>query len=216
MQLKTVVCIGTGPSLTPEQVETARQKGFELYGCNLIYEMVPDLTLFYSVNYAFYEHYWDKGLSEHTAEKWTTNAKVASHFDGMHWIAEPPGTPSEHRPGLSTDPKMIHHGHGSGGSLVSMAHRNGADRIILLGYDMQYAPDYDGRAQQIGSSDRHYFGEYPQSMQHWPSEKVDRGKHVELIEWYRSIHTQGLVEVVNCTPDSAIDCFEAISIEDIE
>ena len=215
--MKTICCIGTGPSLTLQQIDAARSGGFVLFGCNLVYQDVPDLALFYGVNLAFYEHYWDKGLREHPAEKWTTNKRVVDDFDGMHWIAEPPGQPSEHRMGLSTDPNMIHHGHGSGGSLVSMAYRSGADRIILLGYDMKYAPDYDGLAKKIGSTQRHYFpgGEYPANMQHWPSDQVWGGKHVQLIDWYRSIKKQGLVEIINCTPGSAIDCFPMMDIGDL-
>ena len=206
--MKTVVCIGTGPSLEPQQIEVARQKGFALYGCNLIYQMVPDLALFYSVNYAFWAHYWHIGLKQHPAEKWTTNKKVAEKY-GVNWIAE------TNRPGLSTDPDVIHHGHGSGFSLVSMAHRSGADRIILLGYDMKYAPDYDGVQQQEGSTPRHYFGEYPSSMQHWPSVCIQGGVHTELVGLYRSIKEQGLVEVINCTPGSAIDCFPYMDIQDV-
>jgi len=70
------------------------------------------------------------------------------------------------------------------------------------------APDYDGKSREIGSEPRHYFGEYPHSMQHWPSVKVRGGVHVELLELYRSVADQGLVEIINCTPGSALDCFE--------
>ena len=146
------------------------------------------------------------GLKERPAEKWTTNKEAAERY-GVNWIAE------TNKPGLSTDPDVIHHGHGSGYSLVSMAHRSGADRIVLLGYDMKYAPDYNGKEHEKGSTPRHYFGEYPESMRHWPSVSVQGGVHTELVDLYRSIKEQGLVEVINCTPDSAIDCFERISID---
>ena len=198
MPLKTIVCIGTGPSLTLEQIAIARSKGFILYGCNLTYKIVPDLELLYGCNLAFWEHYWGSGLEKYPAEKWTTNKEASERFR-INWVAE------KNAPGLSTDPDVIHHGHGSGYSLVSMAHRNGADRIVLLGYDMKYAPDYDGKARQIGSVPRHYFGEYPASMQHWPSVSVNGGVHVELVGLYQSIRDQGLVEVVNATPGSALE-----------
>lgn len=139
------------------------------------------------------------------AEKWTVNKQAAQEFY-INWIAE------KNAPGLSTDPDIIHHGHGSGYSLVSMAHRAGAERIVLLGYDMKYAPDYDGKTRQVGSTPRHFFGEYPHSMQHWPSMQVVDGVHVEMLDLYRSIARQGLVEVINATPDSAIDCFERVDI----
>ena len=206
--MKTICCIGTGPSLTTGQIDAARKKGFALYGCNLTYQIVPDLALFYSVNYAFWAHYWHIGLKQHPAEKWTTNKKVAEKY-GVNWIAE------RFQHGLSTDRDIISHGHGSGFSLVSMAHRNGADRIILLGYDCKYSESYDGLEREIGSTPRHYFGEYPSSMQHWPSVSVQGGVHTELVDLYRSIKEQGLVEVINCTPGSAIDCFPYMDIQNV-
>ena len=199
-------CIGTGPSLTAAQVNAARAKGFDLYACNRAYELAPDAKLFYAVNLAFWNHYWTD-LSRLPAEKWTTNREAADKY-GLNWIAE------KNAPGLSTDPSVIHHGHGSGFSLVSMAHMKGYKRIILLGYDLQYAADYNGRARHIGSTPRHFFGEYPASMQHWPSVKVQGGVHVELVDLYRSVAEQGLVEVINATPGSAIDCFERRDIEE--
>lgn len=107
--------------------------------------------------------------------------------------------------GLCEDPKIIHHGHGSGFSLVGIAHKLGATRVLLLGYDLKFAPDYDGQATKIGSKPRHYFGEYPPHLQHWPSAQVKAGVHVELVDLYRSVHEQGLIEIVNCTPGSALE-----------
>lgn len=195
--MKTVVCIGTGPSLTQRQVDAARDKGFTLYVCNNAYQYAPDATLLYAVNKAWWDVYYDE-VKDLICQKWTTNFEAAQEYN-LNWIAE------KNAPGLSEHPDVIHHGHGSGYSLVSMAHRNGADRIVLLGYDLKYAPDYDGRSRQIGSSERHFFGEYPASMQHWPSVQVKNGVHVELVELYRSIKEQGLVEIVNCTPNSALE-----------
>lgn len=179
-----------------------------LYGCNLVYKIVPDLELLYGCNLAFWEHYWDT-LETCPAEKWTTNKEAAERFR-INWIAE------KFMWGLSTDPNVISHGHGSGFSLVSMAHRHGADRIVLLGYDLKYAPDYDGKARRIGSKPRHYFGEYPHSMQHWPSVRVQAGVHTELVELYRCVEEQGLVEIINCSPDSALQgAIESIDIEEL-
>ena len=193
----TVVCIATGPSLTVDQVETARRKCFRLFVCNNAYQVAPDAELLYAVNREWWEHYHG-AVRDLPAEKWTTN-RVAADLYGLNWIAE------RDAPGLSMEPGVIHHGHGSGASLVSMAHQKGARRILLLGYDLKYAPDYDGRRQQVGSSPRHFFGEYPPSMQHWPSVQVKAGVHVQLVEWYRSVAAQGLVELVCCTPGSALE-----------
>lgn len=205
--MNTIVCCATGPSITPEQIETARTKGFRLFVCNNAYELAPDAELLYGCNYAWWAHYWDD-VKELPCEKWTTNREAAGVFN-LNWIAE------RNSPGLSLDAGVIHHGHGSGYSLVSMAWRERPDRIILLGYDCRYSSDYDPQNHYTGSMPRHFFGEYPASMQHWPSVQVRKGVHVELVELYRSIARQGLVEVINCTPDSAIDCFVKMGIEEL-
>ena len=205
----TICCIGTGPSLTLSQVNTARDKGFELYVCNNAFQVALDASLLYGCNYKWWKHYY-KDVKDLPCEKWTTNKQAADEF-GINWIAE------KNERGLSNDPNVIHHGHGSGYSLVSMAHRAGADRIVLLGYDLRYAADYDGKQQKRGATPRHYFGdEYPASMQHWPSVKVKDGVHVELVDLYKSIKDQGLVEIINCTPGSAlIDCLGYVDIGDL-
>lgn len=191
--------------MTSQQVDVARSKGFELYACNNAIIMAPDAALLYAVNYRWWKHYHEQ-VKTLPCEKWTTNRLAADEF-GLNWIAE------KNAPGLSQDRDIIHHGHGSGFSLVSMAYRNGAKRIILLGYDLKYSQDYDGRNRQPGSAPRHFFGEYPSAMQHWPTVKVKNGVHVELVEMYREVKRQGLVEIINATPDSAIDCFDQVEIE---
>ena len=202
--MKTVVCIGTGPSLTPEQIVAARRRQFALYACNNAIFMAPDARVLYAVNLAWWDHYHDQ-IMDFPCSRWTTNKDAASKY-GLNWIAE------KNAPGLSTDPMVVHHGHGSGYTMVNLAFLQGAERIILLGYDLKYAADYDGKARQVGSSPRHYFGEYPSSMQHWPSVQVKDGVHVELLDLYRSVAEQGAVEILNATPDSAIDCFPRINI----
>lgn len=197
MGTSEIACIGTGPSLTMDQVEAARRRGFRLFGCNNVYQIVPDLELLYACNEGWWRTYWED-VRNHPCEKWTTNRGAAETY-GINWIAE------RDAPGLSTDPDVIHHGHGSGYSLVSMAHKAGAKRVVLLGYDLKYAPDYDGRARSVGSAPRHYFGEYPASLQHWPSVQVKGGVHVGLVDLYRSIRDQGLVELINATPGSALE-----------
>lgn len=193
---KTIVCIGTGPSLTDQQISTAREKGFTLFGCNNVFQRVPDLELLYGCNAAWWDTYW-KELKKHAAEKWTTNQQAARRYQ-INWIGERMGQ------GLCEEPNVIHHGHGSGYSLVSMAHKKGATRILLLGYDLKYPSGYNAAAHDPGGA-RHYFGEYPKHLQHWPSVNVKDGIHFELVELYRSIHEQGLIEIINCSPGSALD-----------
>lgn len=199
----TVICIGTGPSLAQQQIETAKGKGW-LFGCNNVWELTA-LAVHYACNLQWWDHYWPQAQSS-PGEKWTTNAEAARKY-GLEWIAE------KNAPGLSTDDRIVHHGHGSGYTLVNLAYLMGASRIVLLGYDLKYAPDYSGYSCSVGSSPRHYFGEYPEPLQHWPKVKVHNGVHVELLDLYRSVAKQGAVEILNATHDSAIDCFPRVSID---
>jgi hypothetical protein len=190
------------------QVQSARSKGFTLYACNDAYKLAPDAALIHGCNYEWWASRY-QSVKYLPAEKWTTNGKAAAEFD-LNWIAE------VNKPGLSVDGNVLHHGHSSGYQLVGMAYRNGADRIVLLGFDMKFAPDYDGKAKRIGSTPRHFFGEYDEpALQHWPSVKVQAGVHVELLDLYRSIAKQGLVEIVNCSPGSALTCFPNRDIADV-
>lgn len=201
---RTVCCIGTGPSLTLEQIQAARRKDFVLVGCNRVYEIVPDLAVLWGTNYAFWAYY--ESARMYPASKWTVNDQARDEF-GLNWIAE------KNAPGLSTDPEVIHHGHGGGFSQMNLAYLMGAERIVLLGYDLKYAADYDGRERKVGSSPRHFFGEYPPEMQHWPSKRVKAGVHEELVGLYESVAAQGAIEIVNCTPGSALQCFPQVPIE---
>lgn len=203
---KTVVCIGTGPSLTRAQIEIAIKKKYVLFGCNNAFTICPELDLLYGCNLEWWQTFYNHvcGLR---ASLWTTNAAAAIKY-ALNWVAE------RNAPGLSVDPEYIHHGHGGGYSIVSLAHRFKAERVILLGYDCKYADDYNAAAKFPGSTPRHFFGEYPASMQHWPSVALnDKGEHVGMIELYRSIARQAALEVINATPDSAIDAFPLIPIE---
>jgi hypothetical protein len=201
----TIVCIGTGPSLQRSQIDAAIRKGYRLFGCNNAFQIAPEIELLYAVNLAWWDHYYP-AVRDLPCSKWTTNAAASTKY-ALNWIAE------RNAPGLSDDPEVIHHGHGGGYSLLSLAHRFGAQRVVLLGYDLKYAPDYNAAERFPGSTPRHFFGEYPLSMRHWPSAQVRGGEHVELVELYRSVARQGKLEVINATPDSALDAFPYIPIE---
>jgi hypothetical protein len=211
---RTICCIGTGPSVTPQQVETARRKGFVLYACNDAYRLAPDCALLHACNWQWWDARWDevKGLP---CEKWTTRKEAAAKYP-INWIDEQDGKGR----GLSREPQLyLHHGHGSGYQLLGMAHRAGARRVVLLGYDLKYAPDYNGTMRRIGSGPRHFFGEYPPELQHWPKVAVRDGVHFEMIRIYNEtakyLSETGPAEVINCSPGSALTAFPMMDIADV-
>ena len=186
------------------------RKGFRLFGCNVAYRAAPDLELLFATNENTWDYIWPE-VKDRLFDKWTVNERAAQRY-GINWIAEKWGE------GLCETPGLIHHGHGAGFSLLSMAHKAGAKRVILLGYDLHYAADYDGQSQHIGSTPRHselllLGGEYPKALQHWPKVAVKDGRHFELIRLYETVRDQGLIEIVNGSADSPFDVFPKVPID---
>ena len=208
---RTVACIGTGPSLTREQIETARAKGWALFGCNLVFREVADLDVLFACNGPFWDYYLcaDHGLREHAAEKWTSDREAAEKW-GLRYIRGRSGR------GLSTDPAKLHHGHSSGFQLLGLAYLMGAARIVLLGYDVRYAADYSASERAPGSTPRHFFGEYPSALRHWPRVGIVDGVLTGLVSLYESVAAQGAVEVINCSPGSALECFPRRDVRDVD
>lgn len=207
--MQTIVCVGTGPSLRPAQLEVARRRGWPLYVCNDAVRWCQDAALLTACNWQWWDARWPE-VRDLPCEKWTTRREAADKY-GLSWIAERPCDGS----GLSKDPSFLYHGHGSGYQLLGLAWRARPARIVLLGYDLTFAPDYDGRRRFAGSTPRHFFGEYELALQHWPSVRVERGRHVELLGFYADVARQRPCEIVNCS-GGALECFPRQRIEDVD
>lgn len=208
------VILGTGPSLTKEQlkiVEQAKNEGkCQVFGMNHIWQDFPTLDVFLSCNKEYYDYYWHEGLKYHPATKWTWDKDTAKKYQ-INYVE------GKWADGFSKDPNFIHYGHSSGFQVPGLAYNYGFRKMILLGYDMGYASDYNGRCRQVGSKPRHYFdgGEYPHRLQHWPSVKVKNGVFTELIQQFekvKEINTD--LEIINCSPGSHLTCFPMMDIEE--
>ena len=109
----------------------------------------------------------------------------------------------EHKgdPGLSSDPTLLHTGGNSGYQAVNLAVLLGAKRILLLGYDMKHGPN----------------GE-----KHWHEDhSANNPPPAQLADWVKIYATmlpdleKAGVVVVNCTPESALDCFPKAKLEEV-
>jgi hypothetical protein len=214
----TAVILGTGPSLTPEVIATAKRGralgAWRLYGCNHVWKVCPELDTFLACNVQYYETQWECGLREHRAEKWIAiddkqpeRFRAAMRF-GLNIIA------GKWADGFSKDPTCIHYGHSSGFQLPQLAVHEGYKRLLLCGYDLKFAPDYDGARKRVGSRPRHFFGEYSEpELQHWPSARVKNGVHIELVALFESVkRLNPELTLRNCSPNSALRCFEVSTL----
>lgn len=190
------VVIGTGPSLTAEQVTIARQ--YRTFGVNKAYEFDPDVLV--GCNYQFWDYYWPE-LAGLRCHKWTTRPQLEGKYPGLNYIEE------RWEPGLSTDPSYICAHHGSGPQAVNIALHYGCEIILLIGWDMRH------RGQ------RHYWdgGEYPDPMRHITRNLGPDGELLGLIAEMETIQPSDYgIEIYNCTPGSAMTCFPFRSISEFQ
>lgn len=143
----------------------------------------------YACDYAWWKLHFD--AVKFKGERWTQDLKAYREF-GVSWVL---GS-SKH--GLGVD--CVHFGGNSGYQAINLAFLWGAKRIVLLGFD----------AKPVNGKD-HWFGQHPKGLkQQQPySLWLDRFPHLA-----RDLVAQG-VEVINCSMDSAIDCFRKQEIETI-
>ncbi len=187
------IVAATGPSLTPEVAEQCR--GQRVVAVNDAYRLLP----FADVLYGGDREWWDvhEGCPDYQGEKWTAhdprhNDKTeCSQRWGLRVIA------GMDREGFSTDPARIHYGGNSGFQAINLALLFGARRICLVGFDMRTTPR------------RHFFGDHPPELK-------NSAKYEYFIPAYNAaarIVPEGL-EILNCTPGSALRCFPSMDLED--
>ena len=187
----TVVVIGGGPSLTPEQVEMCRGRA-RVVAVKEAAQLAPWADAMYFCD----EHWFRKHENE------------VKNFKGMKatlahpaLLAEVPGLVSYRNDGelgLCEAPDGLRHGHNSGYQAINFAFHLKARLIVLLGMDMNKK---DGRM--------HWFDrKVCQPIEMYQSVMLPCFK--TLIE---PLAAHG-VRVVNATPGSAIDCFPKMALEE--
>jgi hypothetical protein len=204
--IKTAVILATGPSLTEDVVSAVRQgqkQGkWSVYGMNHTWKIFPTLNHFHACNKEYYDCEWGNGLDKLPCTKTTIDIATANKY-GIKYIN------GKWADGFSSDPEYVHYGHSSGFQLPQIAYNNGFKRLLLCGYDMRFASDYNGKNERIGSAPRHFFGEYHQKeLKHWPSVKIKDGVFIELIQQFENVKIINTdVNIINCSPGSAMTCF---------
>ena len=104
------------------------------------------------------------------------------------------------KPGLSTEPGVIHRGSNSGYQALNLSIQPpfNATRILLLGFDMML----DGKK-------RHWFGEHPKPM-------CMASNYVNFINHFKTIDpTKYGIEIWNLSRQTALTCFPCHSLDDL-
>lgn len=188
-----------------------------MFGVNNAYKIAPFLDVFMACNVEWWEYYADEAQFEQfrfsyfngdpNADMWTWDKGTAKAYQIGH-------VPGKWGDSFSTDPGFIHYGHSSGFQIMNLAYHYGIRDFVLVGYDMRYLPGYRRKGHVAGEG-RHFFGEYPKTLQHWPKVGAD-GEFTGLLKVFKTIDTQKLgVRIVNCSPGSALDFFETAELKDV-
>ena len=128
------VCIGSGPSLTIQDVEYCRAKGYKLATCNQGYKVAPDCDIFHALDDSWWRDYGDQAMKSLT----NSDVKVYTGAYGTR------GTLVS----FGANPRQpIHLQHAlSGHNLIELVWRESPTKIILIGYDgtgQHFHDDYD-------------------------------------------------------------------------
>lgn len=100
--------------------------------------------------------------------------------------------------GLERHPTGLRTGTNSGCAAINLAAHFGVNRVLLLGYDMGFAP----------GSPSHFFGEHPSALR---SSRVP-AQYIPFFElMVEPLREMGL-QVINCSRQTALTCFPRQSL----
>ena len=188
---QTVICIAGGPSLTKGQVKFT--KGCKIIAINDAYKLAPQANILYACDNQWWE--WHKGVPDFKGYKLQHDHEVPDE-NRSRFTATYPGIDcilSDGASGFSDRMDRIRTGGNSGYQALHIALQLGAKRIILLGYDMHASGEQS-----------HWFGEHPNGRQ--PNERY--GNWIKEFPALQKIANDRGVKIYNCSPDSALECFE--------
>lgn len=183
---ETVVILASGPSLTREDVEYVRGKA-RVIVINSTVDLAPWADVLYACDGRWW--HWRKGAPEFQGMKYSIDIQ-ASRYD----VTVLKSTGVE---GLELRPHALRTGKNSGYQAINLAVHFGADRIVLLGYDMQPGPN----------GEEHHHPDHPnRSRSPYPS---FRAQFPALVAPLQALG----IEVVNCTRQTALTCFPQAALE---
>lgn len=192
---QTAVILASGPSMSKEVVAAIRPTLWRTIAINSTFRLARWAEILYCADNKYWMH---------------PNNKDALEFGGLKVTIEDPR--GERLPnddilvlrndgvqGFTDDRSAIRHGNNSGYQSIHLAAHLGASKIILCGFDMRAVNDR-----------QHWHGRHPDGLR-------DHGSSI-YIGWLRSFDTLAPelkkrgIEVYNCTPQSALTCFEMMDL----
>ena len=115
---------------------------------------------------------------------------------------------NSHPRGISSNPRMVSWNSNSGSAAISLAAHTGAKRIILLGFDMKL----DDESKQHWHDAYHRLASLTENTR---NKALPFNHHLKgFPEIAKDAKKMG-IEILNASPDSAIDVFEKVNVKDL-
>lgn len=184
----TFVLIGGGPSLTPEDVVSVRNRA-RVIAINDAYTLAPWADVLYAADRKWID--WHDGVPSFHGAKYTIASRDITTRPDWYVMA------NTGLLGLERDPSGLRSGHNSGYQAINLAVHMGAKRIVLLGYDM--AAPLDGPS--------HWFGEHPDGLPSpYPAMRAAFDSLLEPL-------SEAGVTVVNASRRTALETFPCVPLD---
>lgn len=179
---ETCAILAGGPSLTRDDVEIVLASGVRVIAIKDAIMLAPTADVLYCAG-------------GDPARWWPKYGPTLTAYHGLRYTLDPRASEwatvlrNTGEKGLERDPSGLRTGRNSGYQAINLAVHLGARRILLLGYDMR-----------IVAGREHWFDRKPYAP--LPFDQF-LGLFATMVDPLRSIG----VEVINCTPDSALHAF---------
>ncbi len=186
---RTVAILASGPSMSQEIADRVRAAGLPAIAINNTHRLAPWAWMLYAADAQWWQH-----ESNRDAHKFAGLKVSFSRVQGVLQMRK------TGRLGFDADPSSLCTGSTSGYQAAHVAAHTGASRILLLGYDYAHT-----------GGEKHWHGDHVAGLRNtdphlWPA-------WVAEFDSLRVSLPDG-VEVINCTPGSAITAFRRMELED--
>lgn len=180
--------VAGGPSLMHLDWSLLRDR--RTLAVNRSYEKLPTAEAIYFSDYRFWE--WHrKELVRHQGHIYTGQKRIVDRrVQFVKWTGIK---------GLETQHNKIRHGNNSGYAAINLAVHLGAEEIVLLGYDMKLCGERT-----------HWHEGHPVKLR--PRVFDNMLRYFETL--VEPLETLG-INIINASPDSAIECFKKATLEEV-
>jgi len=189
---KTVAILASGPSMSKDTAEKVRAAGVPTITINTTFRLAPWADMFYAADARWWDVYW-KAVSP------LPGLKVTCESDApFHLLPELLLLGNSGRTGFDPNPAFVRTGGNSGYQAIHVAVQAGARRVLLCGFDLR--------------GEGHWHGIHPD-----PLRNAGEGLFPRWIEWYETLFkdlSSMDVEVLNCTPNSALQLWPCVSLDE--